>query len=85
MAGLIEDVGLASSVSGIASICFYGGMRFHKWMHADCEKKNVEEKKVLRNILTQSQCTYSWYNSNPRFIPLSEVASGAWPISLVEV
>ena len=33
-----------------------------------------------RNISTQSQCTYTYWKTTPRFTPLQEKAHGAWEI-----
>ena len=35
-------------------------------------------KKVKRNVLTQSQVTYTWYKPTPRFKLLQPREDGAW-------
>ena len=35
-------------------------------------------KVSTREVTTQSQCTYTWWNENPRFKPLPEHSHGSW-------
>eukprot|EP00959_Pyramimonas_sp_CCMP1952_P298905 6252082-Pyramimonas_sp.AAC.1 len=40
--------------------------------------KAKREKVERRTISTQSQVTYSWHKTTPRFVPLGEWSQGAW-------
>ena len=47
----------------------YLGWKLHAWWTAASPKCNKK---------TQSQVTYTWYNTTSRFTPLGEEENGAW-------
>ena len=44
------------------------------------EQYEIRKSVVQRTMITQSMTTYKTYVANPRFTPLAEGSSGAWPV-----